>query len=139
MDFIQGGDLMKHLSKHGPFTESHTQFYMGEIFLAIESLHSRNIIYRDLKPANILIDSDGHIKLTDFGIAKELGIEKQTFTMCGSPEYIAPEILQAKGYDKMVDYWSMGIVFYELITRETPFMNRSLGKIYQNICDHKNL
>jgi len=59
--------------------------------------------------------------------------------MCGSPEYIAPEILQAIGYDKMVDYWSMGIVFYELITRETPFMNRSLGKIYQNICDHKNL
>ena len=79
-------------------------------------MHSRNIIYRDLKPENILIDCDGHIKLTDFGIAKELETETQTFTMCGTPEYIAPEILKGKGYDKMVDYWTLVIVLHELIT-----------------------
>ena len=125
MDFIQGGkynhiikgELFGHLNKNGPFSELKTQFYIAEIFLAIESLHSRNIIYRDLKPENILIDSDGHIKITDFGIAKELDDEiTPTFTMCGTPEYMAPEILQGKGYDKMVDYWSLGILLYELIT-----------------------
>lgn len=93
------------MKKHGPFTESKTKFYIGEIFLAIESLHSRNIIYRDLKPENILLDSDGHIKLTDFGLAKVLEIDgllykiyfifiiDKAFTICGTPEYIAPEIL----------------------------------------------
>ena len=81
----------------------------------------KNIIYRDLKPENILLDSDGHIKLTDFGLAKVLSDDDKTFTICGTPEYLAPEILLKNGYDRMVDYWTLGILLFELLTMRTPF------------------
>jgi serine/threonine protein kinase len=94
MDFLNGGELFTHLRREARFDESRTIFYSSEILLAIECLHSHGIIYRDLKPENVLLDSDGHIKITDFGLSK-LGINgnKTTYTFCGTPEYLAPEIV----------------------------------------------
>ena len=121
MDFVNGGELFQHLKKSGPFSEDKSRFYIAEIFLAIESLHERNIVYRDLKPENILLDNEGHVKLTDFGLAKSLSADDKASTMCGTPEYFAPEILLKIGYDRMVDYWTLGVLLYELITMNTPF------------------
>lgn len=122
MDFINGGELFQHLKKNGPFSEQKSRFYIAEVILAIEYLHQRNIIFRDLKPENVLLDHEGHVKITDFGLAKELKDDNdKTFTICGTPEYLAPEILLKGGYDKMVDYWTIGVLIYELLTLRTPF------------------
>ncbi len=121
-DFVNGGELFFHLNQEDMFKEDRAKFYSAEILLALQFLHSKNIIYRDLKPENILIDYEGHIKLTDFGLAKELKdeIHKQnktkTTTFCGTPEYLAPEIIRGEKYDESVDYWSLGILLYEMIT-----------------------
>jgi serine/threonine protein kinase len=99
------------LKKEGKFTEARTKFYAAEIVLALEYMHHKGIIYRDLKPENILMDAEGHIKIVDFGLSKQ-GVEGglKTYTFCGTPEYLAPEILQGNGHDKAVDYWSLVMV-----------------------------
>ena len=108
MDFLNGGELFYHLKKEGRFSEHRTQFYAAEILLALECLHKNGIIYRDLKPENVLLDSDGHIKLTDFGLSKQGVIgNRNTYTFCGTPEYLAPEIVKGKGHSKAVDWWSL--------------------------------
>lgn len=116
--------------------ESKTRFYAAEIILALEYLHSKGIIYRDLKPENILIGADGHIKIADFGLSKQ-GIEDgaKTYTFCGTPEYLAPEILQAKGHDKAVDYWSLGALIYEMLTGAPPFYSRDKQQMFRNILE----
>ncbi len=117
-DFVNGGELFFHLSKEDMFQENKAKFYCAEILLALQFLHSKKIIYRDLKPENVLIDYEGHVKLTDFGLAKELKdhIKPKTNTFCGTYEYLAPEIIEKKTYNESVDYWSLGILLFEMIT-----------------------
>lgn len=122
-EFVQGGDLFYHLHREGLFSLERAKLYICEIIMALEHLHSLNCIYRDLKPENILLDYDGHIKLTDFGLSKIILKKKKgkAFTICGTPDYLAPEILSEEGYDKSVDWWSLGVIFYEMVTGISPF------------------
>ena len=126
-EFIQGGDLFFHIHS-GPgqkFSSQKTKFYIVEIILALEFLHKNNMIYRDLKPENILIDYQGHIKLTDFGLSKIVqSREEKNYTICGTMQYIAPEIIGGEGYDENVDWWSLGIIMFEMLTGKLPFKFR---------------
>ena len=106
MEYMSGGELFFHLTKEGSFSEIRAKFYIGEILLGLNHLHTHGIIYRDLKPENILLDKEGHICLTDFGLSKS-GIDDsnpKAYTFCGTPEYLAPEILKNKGHDKAADF-----------------------------------
>eukprot|EP00485_Elphidium_margaritaceum_P016584 CAMPEP_0202730154 /NCGR_PEP_ID=MMETSP1385-20130828/186496_1 /ASSEMBLY_ACC=CAM_ASM_000861 /TAXON_ID=933848 /ORGANISM="Elphidium margaritaceum" /LENGTH=416 /DNA_ID=CAMNT_0049396427 /DNA_START=540 /DNA_END=1791 /DNA_ORIENTATION=- len=134
LDFFNGGELFFHLKKDGRFAESRARFYSAEICLALECLHLRGIIYRDLKPENILLDSDGHIKVTDFGLSKEcIKNDSVTHTFCGTPEYLAPEVLQQQGHGKAVDWWSFGTLLYEMLTGLPPFYSENLSVMYEKI------
>ena len=134
-DFMQGGDMFYHLhSKKRKFNEEEAKFYLIELILGLEFLHKNNIIYRDLKPENILLDLDGHIKISDFGLSKILDRPNdKAFTLCGTPQYISPEILDTKGYDKTVDWWSLGTFFYEMLTGNLPFIIPKGKQINPNI------
>ncbi|KNC71823.1 serine/threonine protein kinase [Sphaeroforma arctica JP610] len=112
-EYVVGGELFSHLRKAGRFENTVARFYVVEIVLALEYLHQQNIIYRDLKPENILIAQHGHLKITDFGFAKR--VTDRTWTLCGTPEYLAPEIIQSKGHGKAVDWWALGVLTYEML------------------------
>merc|ERR1719204_731277 len=134
LDFFNGGELFFHLKKDGRFPEQRARFYGGEICLALECLHLTGTIYRDLKPENILLDADGHIKITDFGLSKDsLKGDQLTHTFCGTPEYLAPEVLQQQGHGKAVDWWSFGTLLYEMMTGLPPFYNMNLNIMYEKI------
>ncbi len=121
-DFMQGGDMYYHLHQARKFDFNLTQFYISEIILALEYLHKNNMVYRDLKPENILLDAKGHIKLTDFGLSKMLNSSKdKAFTVCGTLQYLAPEMFTNQGYDKNVDWWALGCLIYEMLTGKLPF------------------
>ena len=121
-EFVQGGDLYFHLQESGKFTNERVKFYITELVLAIIFLHKKNMIYRDLKPENILLDKNGHIKLTDFGISKLLlSSSEKAYTICGTSSYLAPEIMEGKGYNKPVDWWSLGCVMFEMLTGRYPY------------------
>ena len=121
-EFMQGGEMFFHLHKEKRFSNEKTRFYIIEIILAIEFLHKNKMLYRDLKPENIMVDSNGHIKLTDFGLSKMIKKTKEkAFTICGTPQYLAPEILSDEGYDNSVDWWSLGCVMYEMLVGKAPF------------------
>ncbi|XP_060069915.1 serine/threonine-protein kinase Sgk1-like [Ylistrum balloti] len=134
LDYVNGGELFFHLQRERYFPEQRARFYAAEMASAIGYLHSLNIIYRDLKPENILLDSKGHITLTDFGLCKE-GIEGMgtTNTFCGTPEYLAPEVLRKQPYDKTVDWWCLGAVLYEMMYGLPPFYSRDTAEMYDNI------
>jgi protein kinase A len=122
LEFIAGGELFTYLRSVGRLETPHACFYAANVTLMFEFLHSKSIVYRDLKPENLLIAEDGYLRLTDFGFAKV--VEGRTYTLCGTPEYLAPEILLNKGHGKAVDWWTLGILVYEL--------NAGIGKIYFN-------
>lgn len=131
MEFVSGGELFTYLRSIGRFPANQACFYAAQVTLIFEYLHSNNIIYRDLKPENVLIDPEGYLKLVDFGFAKI--VEGRTYTLCGTPEYLAPEILTNKGHGKGVDWWTLGVLLYEMIAGIDPFNDEDPMIIYQNI------
>ncbi|KAI8973189.1 kinase-like domain-containing protein [Mycotypha africana] len=130
-EYVMGGELFRHLRKASKFDNDTARFYAAQIILAIEYLHSKDIVYRDLKPENILLDHQGYIKITDFGFAKKL--KDRTWTLCGTPEYLAPEIIQSKGHNLAVDWWSLGILIYEMLVGYPPFYDDNHFGIYERI------
>ncbi|KAM9193054.1 cGMP-dependent protein kinase 2 isoform 1-T1 [Mergus octosetaceus] len=116
-----GGELWSLLRDRGSFDEPTTKFCVGCVTEALDYLHHIGIVYRDLKPENLILDAEGYIKLVDFGFAKKIGSGQKTWTFCGTPEYVAPEVILSKGHDFSVDFWSLGILVYELLTGSPPF------------------
>ena len=133
MPFLSGGELFQHLRKFRTFDEDKVRFYGAQIALALEYLHSKGIVYRDLKPENILMDEDGYLKLADFGMAKKLKDDEKAMSFCGTPEYLAPEIITMEGHDKNADWWSFGILLFEMLCGLPPFYVENLDKMYELI------
>lgn len=135
-DFKSGGELFWHLQRETRFSEERAKFYIAELILALEHLHKHNIVYRDLKPENILLDATGHVALCDFGLSKaDLRAGELTTTFCGTTEYLAPEILlDEQGYGKIVDFWSLGVLLFEMCCGWSPFYAEDTQQMYKNIC-----
>jgi len=142
LDYVPGGELFTYLRKFRRFDEDMARFYAAEIVLILEHLHEQQggIAYRDMKPENLLLDGEGHIKLVDFGFAKRLGNNEsghpvETYTLCGTPEYLAPEVIHNKGHTTAVDWWALGILIYEFLTGYPPFWHQNPIEIYKQIVE----
>mmetsp|Transcript_43074 Transcript_43074/g.168616 ORF Transcript_43074/g.168616 Transcript_43074/m.168616 type:complete len:376 (+) Transcript_43074:766-1893(+) len=140
MDYASGGELFFHMKREQLMSEDVVRFYAGEIILALEFLHSNGILHRDLKPENVLLDPDGHVMLTDFGLAKENFFSGKAHSWCGTEDYMAPEVILKEGYDEAADWWSLGALLYDLLVGEPPFMgkkNDGRAKLHERICKAK--
>ena len=135
LDYCSGGELFFHLGKTGRFTEDRAKFYAAQITLALEYIHQLGVIYRDLKPENVLLDHKGNVRLTDFGLSKEsvYGPSSGASSFCGTPEYIAPEVLKRQGHGRAVDWWSLGALLFEMITGLPPFYSRNRETMFDKI------
>lgn len=132
--FVNGGELFHHLQREHTFNEERARFYSAELLLALEHLHTLDVVYRDLKPENILLDYTGHIALCDFGLCKlNMKENEKTNTFCGTPEYLAPEILSGNGYNKSIDWWTLGVLLYEMIHGLPPFYDENTDRMYEKI------
>lgn len=131
LELALGGELFTHLRQRGRFDESGSQFYSASVLLAFRHMHEQSIVYRDLKPENLILDSDGYLKVVDFGLAKK--VVDRTWTLCGTPDYLAPEIILNKGHDKAVDYWALGVLIFELTAGFVPFYADDPMQVYHLI------
>ncbi|KAF2646311.1 serine/threonine-protein kinase YPK2/YKR2 [Massarina eburnea CBS 473.64] len=137
LDYCPGGEVFSYLRRARRFNEPTSQFYAAEIVLILEFLHEQQgVAYRDLKPENILIDAEGHLKLVDFGFAKKVE-NRETYTLCGTPEYLAPEVIRNTGHGTAVDWWAFGILVYEFLVGQPPFWDQNPMKIYEQIVEGK--
>lgn len=140
MEFIIGGDLMHHIQKKKNFSETQSRYYCCEIILALVFLHTKGIVYRDLKLDNVMLDQYGHIKITDFGMAKEgIHANDRTTTFCGTPDYIAPEIILSKPYGHSVDWWALGVLLFEMLCGQTPFDADNEDDLFSSIINDEVL
>uniref|UniRef100_A0A8C7ZK10 non-specific serine/threonine protein kinase n=1 Tax=Oryzias sinensis TaxID=183150 RepID=A0A8C7ZK10_9TELE len=138
LDFLRGGDVFTRLSKEVMFTEEDVKFYLAELALALDHLHSLGIVYRDLKPENILLDEAGHIKLTDFGLSKEsVDADKKAYSFCGTVEYMAPEVVNRRGHTQSADWWSLGVLMFEMLTGTLPFQGKDRNETMNMILKAK--
>ncbi|XP_023945899.2 cAMP-dependent protein kinase catalytic subunit 1-like [Bicyclus anynana] len=133
LPYMAGGELFTYIQKYGGLSDDVSKFYASQVILAIEYLHYCNVVHRDIKPENILVDTNGYIKLCDFGFCKVLA--KKTWTLCGTPEYLAPEVIMSKGYSFSVDWWAIGVLIFEMGTGYPPFFASDPTKLYENILD----
>lgn len=134
-EYCQGGDLSQYLEIERKFPEQKAKLYLQEILLALEELHDRNILYRDLKPDNVVVDNEGHVLLTDFGLSKE-GVHRGNHganSFCGSYAYLSPEVIRKQGHGKAVDCYLLGVIFYEMLFALPPFIDNNKQKLFQNI------
>ncbi|XP_063378853.1 WASH complex subunit 2 isoform X2 [Cydia fagiglandana] len=136
MEYLNGGDLMFHIQQSGRFPESRARFYAAEIVSGLKFLHKRGIVYRDLKLDNILLDFDGHVRIADFGMCKlQIYLEKTADTFCGTPDYMAPEIIKGLKYNQTVDWWSFGVLLYEMLIGQSPFSGCDEDELFWSICN----
>jgi len=133
LDYAAGGELFFHLTRMKKFPEATTRFYCAEITLALDAIHAHDVVYRDLKPENILLDGEGHIKLVDFGLAKEgvTDAAEGAHSLCGTPEYLSPEVLDRQGHGFAVDWWNLGMVTYEMLTGLPPWYTTDREKLFE--------
>ena len=133
LEYAPGGELFYHLQKFGTLPINDVRIYIAEMALALDFLHSHGIIYRDIKPENILLDAQGHVKLTDFGLAKDLNEGQETATFCGTFEYMAPEVVSRSSYGPAIDWWALGILTYELLMGHSPFVSDNRALLFMAI------
>ena len=133
LPFVRGGELFQHLREYKYFPEKKVKFYASIIALALNYLHKNDIVYRDIKPENILLEEDGYLKLIDFGMAKIIKDDEKANSFCGTPEYLPPEIITGEGHNKMADWWSFGTLVYEMLFGVPPFFNENIEKMYELI------
>lgn len=133
MTFVKGGELYTLLSKEKRFSESRAKFYAVQIILGLGHLHKDNIIYWDIKPENILVNEDGYLLLADFGLAKSLVGDQLAMSFCGTPEYLSPEIIKNEGHNASADWWTIGILVYEMVVGFPPFYHKNQTTMYDLI------
>ncbi|XP_054007252.1 dentin sialophosphoprotein-like isoform X1 [Hylaeus anthracinus] len=138
MEYLNGGDLMFHIQKSGRFSETRARFYAAEIWSGLNFLHNKGIVYRDLKLDNVLLDFEGHIRIADFGMCKlQIFLDRTADTFCGTPDYMAPEIIKGLKYNQAVDWWSYGVLLYEMLTGQSPFSGCDEDELFWSICNER--
>ncbi|VVC30537.1 Protein kinase, ATP binding site,AGC-kinase, C-terminal,Protein kinase domain,Serine/threonine-protein [Cinara cedri] len=138
MEYLNGGDLMFHIQQSGRFDEGRSRFYASEIVSGLKFLHKKGIVYRDLKLDNILLDFNGHVRIADFGMCKlQIYLDKTADTFCGTPDYMAPEIIKGQKYNQSVDWWSFGILLYEMLVGKSPFSGCDEDALFWSICNEQ--